>query len=894
MSCEFDGMMFSCVEARAHYIGLDKLGRQKWRDEHGVPTKPPVPTDTVIKVAPHIASPPTQPEEPGPMEMPAVPAPGVDENAEPVAGAVDLLHFLAPQGPWTVRTISSLEGGSPQLPRKLGYHVACDNADDHENGLYGWIGAAHAGKHNCYLHVAVGPDGKPKLSKESVIGSRAVWTDIDPGDEKNPVISEADFAERRAKILAAMQAEDPPFSCIVDSGNGYQAYKFIEPYSIDGKPDRLAALEAANKALNESVNQRLEGTRLRADKCHSADHLMRLPGTTNFLTAKKRSHGYPEGDRPARIVLWRPERVYKLEELRAVNDEKKRDTATQRAGKDDDGAGSITPDQLKELLSGLEPKSFRYGTRWRLLLWACHHGTGGAVREVFVEWSAGDDQFVAERAKTGKTWDRANDERVHGVTVATLFHELKLAGREDLLSKARDKDLAMMNERHCVIEDIGGKCVVLNETIDPVTSEARVTFSSFEAIANRYGNKKKKIGESTEGKPLTIPLSQWWYSHPKRRQMAHVAFAPGRNVPNTYNLWPGYSVVADHVDSTKKCALYLAHIRDNICRGDEDLYQYVIRWMANAVQRPDRPGGAALVLRGKMGIGKGEFVRHLGSLFGRCFIPVTKAEHITGRFNGHMGECVLLFADECFFPGNPQHEQILKVLVTERRWLIERKGIDAVLSDSCLHIILACNNDWSVPVGQDDRRYCCIEAGNEHIRDRAYFADIDEQMNRGGREALLGFLLDVDLEGFNPESFPRTAEHDRQRANTRHGVAALVEACQEGRLPCSCQDHADVAITSGAKDGRGFDHYIATLAPMELRRMTPGKVKNALKEQWACAHWRETDGQRRAGIKFPALPELRSKFEERFGPQEWRAGAVDKWEACVDRHETRSDDRIPF
>ena len=216
-------------------------------------------------------------------------------------------------------------------------------------------------------------------------------------------------------------------------------------------------------------------------------------------------------------------------------------------------------------------------------------------------------------------------------------------------------------------------------------------------------------------------------------------------------------------------------------------------------------------------------------------------------------------------------------------------------SNSCLHIVLACNNDWSVPVGQDDRRYCCIEVGNAHMRDRAYFVAIDEQMNHGGREALLGYLLDVDLEGFNPESFPRTAEHDRQRANTRHGLAALVEeACHEGRLPCSCQDHADVAITSGARDGRGFDHYIATQAPMELRRMTPGKVKNALKEQWKCEHWRETDGQRRAGIKFPALTELRSKFEEQFGKQEWRAGAVDKWEACVDRRETPRDERIPF
>src|ERR1700681_1511267 len=111
----------------------------------------------------------------------------------------------------------------------------------------------------------------------------------------------------------------------------------------------------------------------------------------------------------------------------------------------------------------------------------------------------------------------------------------------------------------------------------------------------------------------------------------------------------------------------------------------------------------------------------MGALLGQNFLPVTKAVHITGKFNGHMGECILLFGDECFFAGDKQHEQILKVLVTEREWLIERKNFDAIKAQSCLHIILAANEGWTVPVGADDRRYCCIEVGEAHKRDRDYF-----------------------------------------------------------------------------------------------------------------------------------------------------------------------------
>jgi hypothetical protein len=261
---------------------------------------------------------------------------------------------------------------------------------------------------------------------------------------------------------------------------------------------------------------------------------------------------------------------------------------------------------------------------------------------------------------------------------------------------------------------------------------------------------------------------------------------------------------------------------------------------------------------------------------------VTKPEHVTGRFNGHMGECVLLFTDECFFAGDPRHEQILKVLVTERYWLIERKGIDAMRSPSCLHIVLACNEEWSVPVDQDDRRYCCIEVGDARMRDRHYFALMDEQMRNGGYQALLGFLMQIDLTGFDPAAFPRTAEHAKQQANTRQGVAAFIEdICHEGRLPFSSETYPDVVVTSGRDKGKGFDHWVECQGPMSLRRLGPLKVKNALHANWDTQHWRETGGARLAGIQFPPLQDLRCKFEERFGKQEWRAANVTEWESTA-------------
>src|SRR5262249_3537367 len=222
---------------------------------------------------------------------------------------------------------------------------------------------------------------------------------------------------------------------------------------------------------------------------------------------------------------------------------------------------------------------------------------------------------------------------------------------------------------------------------------------------------------------------------PERRQYEKVAFAPGKDIPEASNLWRGFAVKAGFDDSATKCSLYLSHIREIIFQRDSYLYDYVIKWMAAAVQRPDQPGGVALVLRSGQGSGKGEFVRHYSRLFGLNYAHVSKSEQVTGRFNGHLEGAILLFADESFFAGDPRHEPILKAMVTERTQVIERKGIDAITYPSCLHIIMATNDDWAVRVSADDRRFCCMAVSDARRSDSAYFAAIEAQMKAGGYEA---------------------------------------------------------------------------------------------------------------------------------------------------------------
>jgi hypothetical protein len=202
---------------------------------------------------------------------------------------------------------------------------------------------------------------------------------------------------------------------------------------------------------------------------------------------------------------------------------------------------------------------------------------------------------------------------------------------------------------------------------------------------------------------VTEAAGSWWLKSPHRRQYHGLTFAPGRDVEGFYNLWRGFAVQAIPGD----CSMYLTHLKDVICKGNDQYFVYLISWMARAVQQPDSPGQVAVVLRGAQGTGKSFFAKVFGQLFGRHFLQVSDPKHLVGSFNAHLRDCVILFGDEAFFAGDKSHESVLKTLITEENMQIERKGFDVEQSPNYTHLIMASNSQWVVPAGANERRFFC-------------------------------------------------------------------------------------------------------------------------------------------------------------------------------------------
>jgi len=129
---------------------------------------------------------------------------------------------------------------------------------------------------------------------------------------------------------------------------------------------------------------------------------------------------------------------------------------------------------------------------------------------------------------------------------------------------------------------------------------------------------------------------------------------------------------------------------------------------------------------------------------------------------------------------------------------------------------------------------------------------------------------------------PETEAMLDQQERTRNGVELMVEGwCRDGIAPFSHPDKPHVIITSGSDDKTpwGFDNFIHSKAPEDLRRLGPTRIKRALTKDWGTSHFHgRVDRKLVSGIELPTLATLRKTFEARCNngkPINWPA--VNEW-----------------
>jgi hypothetical protein len=625
------------------------------------------------------------------------------------------------------------------------------------------------------------PDCARKPRKADMVAITCRFADIDPDDEHHQMADERDRLGRLAEHLSRDRAAAP--TAIIDSGNGIQPIWAVMREPLDQVV--LSRVEAETRAIEATLG---------AGGTHNIDRLLRLPGTVNFPNAAKRNRG--RGVSRARLLftaanLYQPGEAATLAthltELLAGTGlvrpkPVKAAVATTATAEDADVAALIqqlaeagahevtqpdhlTPDLRSRLDKAIAAKP-RLAARW----------TGNA-----------DDLAEAGRDSTRSGVDLSLAAMLKAATFSHLDAALILcafphgkANNEEWPNPGQRlrhvaRSVLRSYEPSCggvatIVEEFNQKYMVVNEAgraivyapaFDPILRRRRFDRITFDDLRRLYMNRLVKIGRDASGSPIFRDAANIWLEHRDRRQFINgVTFDPsGSSDPGIFNLWQGFAVTPVPGD----WSLMQHHIWDVICKKDKIRYEYLIDWLARLVQYPAEQGEVAVVMKGGEGTGKGTLAKAMLQLLGPHGIAISNARHMVGNFNGHMRDCIFLFADEAFFAGDKQHVGVLKSLITEPYLTIEAKFQNAVQTPNFLHVMMASNEEWVVPAGLDARRFLVLVVSEHRKGDHVYFAEIWKQMKAGGYEAMLYDLLNLDITTFNVRSVPVTEGLQQQK-----------------------------------------------------------------------------------------------------------------------------------
>jgi hypothetical protein len=305
-----------------------------------------------------------------------------------------------------------------------------------------------------------------------------------------------------------------------------------------------------------------------------------------------------------------------------------------------------------------------------------------------------------------------------------------------------------------------------------------VKYISGQDFKTKLANMFVSVDDGRGGKKK-IKAETFWLEH-EHREERNVIFdpkqPPGIGADGKYNLWRGFAVNPKRASGKQR--RLLQHIREVICRNDKSSFKYLLFWLAWAVQNPDKNPETAIVLKSaQQGTGKTTLSYVMSKIYGEHARSISDKQRLFDKFNADLETAVFVDADEMLWAGDRSTADALKSLITSNSLTLEVKHGLRWQVPNRLHIIMTTNHEHAVQSGVQDRRFFVLEVSAHKAQDATWFAPLYADLDSGGAEEILWFLLRVKLSGWHPRSLPKTRASIEQQRFSADSISQWAQAC---------------------------------------------------------------------------------------------------------------------
>jgi hypothetical protein len=338
-------------------------------------------------------------------------------------------------------------------------------------------------------------------------------------------------------------------------------------------------------------------------------------------------------------------------------------------------------------------------------------------------------------------------------------------------------DMQSLDARYAQLEAPGQPCVIIHRPdAQPISSKD---------FNQRLSGEVVVAGIDDKGQPKYLDANKFWTGNTNKRIYKRIAFTNQSIAHDTYNLFTGFGVKPKE----GKCDKILAHIKDVICAGNEINSSALLKLLAWQIQNIGKPSRIITALKSsQQQSGKGILLEQvLGHIYGNSGFQTNEMGQITARFNDTLRGKAYIYLDEALFSGDRKSADSLKSLSTTITTSIEQKGVPTVQLPIALNFFLATNHEDAAHIEEADARYWILEVSPHRVGDADYFKELVAEIETGGREAFMYFLLHLDVKDFIPSrDVPK--DNDAKKAMIRNSINPfdarkwLEECCRSGMI----------------------------------------------------------------------------------------------------------------
>lgn len=326
---------------------------------------------------------------------------------------------------------------------------------------------------------------------------------------------------------------------------------------------------------------------------------------------------------------------------------------------------------------------------------------------------------------------------------------------------------------------------------------------------------------------LTRDVHRSWSEHPEKQlvRVTEVGFDPACTDPNIHcNLWSGWPTTPKAGDCD-----YLLELLHYMCEGDsraEDLYHWVLRWLAYPIQHPGAKMKTTLVIHGPQGTGKNMFFEAIMSIYGH-YGRVIDQSAVEDKFNDYASRKLFLIADEVVARSDLYHiKNKLKAFITGEWIRINPKNMAAYEERNHVNMVFLSNESMPVVLEEDDRRHAVIWTPEKLGRD--FYRNVQNEIDNGGVAALHDYLLHLPLGDFMHATLPPMTDAKRELIDlSLDSPSRFMLALESGDINGFPGKNAPKLLTPVLSQDL-FDLYQSWCAQVGLKALNQPRFANAL------------------------------------------------------------------